>query len=74
MTIQNLTFGKAVHVIIKYLKSLPPEMSWNNVKAVLWQQFSLVTVVIHVTICQMHRYQKKVEGLQELNCEFIELI
>ena len=45
-------------------------MSWNDVKAVLWQQFSLVQVATGL----MHIYQQKGESLQEFNFEFSEHI
>ena len=34
-------------------------MSWNNAKAVLWQQFNLVQTVTHMATHLMHRYQQK---------------
>ena len=42
-------------------------MSWNNVKAVLLQHFSLVHMVTHVAAHLMHRYQQKRESLQQSN-------
>ena len=55
------------------MKSLLPDTSLNNVKAILHQQFSLVPTETHATTCLMHRYQQKGEGLQEFNFEFSEL-
>ena len=49
-------------------------MSWTNVKAILRQQFFLVSMVTHAATQLMYRYQQKGESLQELNFEFIELI
>ena len=42
-------------------------MSWNNVKAILRQQFLLVPIVTHVGTQLMHKYQWKWENLQEFN-------
>ena len=38
----ELALGKAQSAFIKCLKSLPVDTSWNNVKAILKQQFTLV--------------------------------
>ena len=35
---------------MKYLKSLPADASWDNVKAILRQQFSLVPTATHVVM------------------------
>ena len=42
---RELTLGKALCAIIKCLKSLSTDTSWNNVKAVQRQQFHLVLTV-----------------------------
>ena len=39
---KELVLGETQDAVTKCLKSLPPDMSWNNVKPVLWQQLSLV--------------------------------
>ena len=61
-------------MVIKCLKTLLADTSWNNVKAILRQQFSLVLTVTHATTLLMHRYQQEGESLQEFNFEFGELI
>ena len=47
---KKLALGKAQGTVIKCLKSLPADASWNDVKAVLRQQFSLVPMVVHATM------------------------
>ena len=49
-------------------------MSYNNVRVVLLQWFSLVPVVSHVAAHLMQRYQQKGESLQEFNFKFIYFI
>ena len=53
------------------LKSLPPDMSWINVKAVLSHQFSLVLAVTHAATHLIDRYQQKGESLQEFKLQTI---
>ena len=53
---KELALGKAQGAVIKCLKSLPHDVSWNNVKAILRQQFSLVPAVNHAATWLMHRY------------------
>ena len=55
--LKELTLGKAQGVVINYLKSLPVVVIWNNVKAILRQQFSLVPAVTHAATWLVHRYQ-----------------
>ena len=38
---------KAQGMVIKSLKMLPADVSWNDVKAILRQQFSLVPTIAH---------------------------
>ena len=59
---------------IKCLKSLPEDASWNNVKTILRQQYSLVPTITHATTKFIHRYQWKRESLQKFNFKFSELI
>ena len=68
------TLGKPQGTVIKCFKLLPADASWNNVKSILRQQFSLVLTVIHGTEQLVHKYQQKVESLQEFNFKFSELI
>ena len=49
------------------------DVSWNNVIAVLRQQFSLVQVVTRAATWLMHRYQQKGGSLQDFSFEFSEL-
>ena len=56
------------------MESFPADVSWNNVKAVLRQLFSLVPMITHAAMQLMYRYQQKGESLQEFNYQFIELI
>ena len=51
-------------------KSLPPEKSWNSVKAVLQKDISLLSMVTHGATHLMHRYQQRGECLQEFIFEF----
>ena len=64
MKTQGTSSGKAQGAVLKYFNSLPPDMGWNNVKAVLQQQFSLVPMVTHVATHFMHRYQQKRDMIQ----------
>ena len=74
MKSQKTSSGKKTQVVvITCLKALPPDMSWNNVKAVLWQQFSLVSVVTQVASQCVHKYQQKGESLQGFNFELVNL-
>ena len=67
---RELALGKAQGTVIKCLKSLPPDMIWNNVKTVLWHQFSLVLMVTHVATHLMHRYGCIGESLQDTRAQF----
>ena len=67
--LKELVLGKAQGAVIKCLKPLPPDLSWNNVKALLQQMFSLVPMVTHVFTHLMHRYKQKGDILQEFNFE-----
>ena len=67
---KEVALGKAQGAVTKYLITIPPDLSWKNVKAVLHHQFSLVPTVNHVAIHLMHKYQKEGESLQESNFEF----
>ena len=58
---QELALGKAQDADIKCLKSFSADVSWNNVKAILRQQFSLIQSVDCATTCLMLRYQQKGE-------------
>ena len=49
----------------KCLKSLPAETSWNSLKAILRQQFSLVLTLAHVPTQLMHMCQQKGQSMQE---------
>ena len=71
---KELALEKAQGTVIKCLKSLPADASWNNLKGILRQQFSLVPIVIHAATWLMHRYQHKGQSLQECRFEFSELI
>ena len=57
----ELALGKSQGALFKYLKSLPLDTNLSNVKAILRQQFSLVTTVTHAATWSMHRYQQKGE-------------
>ena len=46
------------------------DASWENVKTVLRQQFSLIPMVTLAAMQWMHRYQQKTESLQEFSFEF----
>ena len=59
MESQRVSLGKAQGAVIKFLKSLPADVSWNNVKAVLRQQFSPVSPVTHAATQSINRYQQK---------------
>ena len=72
--LKKLALGKAQVAVIIFLESLLPDMSWNHVNAVLWQQFSLVPMVTDAATHPMHRYQQKWESLQEFNFNFSEHI
>ena len=61
-------------MVIKCLKSLPADTSWNNVKTILRQLFSFVPIVTHAATQLMHKYQQEGENVQEFNFEFCELI
>ena len=71
---KDLAFRKAQGTVIKCLKYLSADVSWNNETVILRKQFSLVPIVIHATTWLMHRYQQKGEILQEFNFEFSEII
>ena len=60
--------------VIKYLRSLPPETNWNEVKAALRQQFSLVPTVTHVAVRLMNQYQQRDESLRDFDFGFSDLI
>ena len=60
---KELALENAQGAVIKCLESLPPDASWNTVKAIGRQQFSLVPMVNHATSQLMHRYQQKRESL-----------
>ena len=47
---KELALGRAQGAGIKCLKLLPADASWNNIKAVLRQQFSLVPMVTHAAM------------------------
>ena len=68
---------KAQGAVIQCLKLLPADVSLNNVKAILRQQFSLVPTVTHGSTGStwlMYRYQQKEESLLEFIFKFCELI
>ena len=62
MTKQNtkeVVLGKAQGAVIKCFIPLPADVSWNNVKAVLREQISLVPTVTHAATWLMHGNQQK---------------
>ena len=69
-----MALGKDQIEVIKCLKSLPADTSWNNVKAIWGQKFPLVLTLTHNATQLMHRYQQKGESLKEFNFEFSEFI
>ena len=69
-----LALGRAQGMVRKYLKTLPADVSWNKIKAILIQQFSLVPAVTHAATWLMHRNKQKGESLQEFNFKSRELI
>ena len=60
----ELALGKAQGALFKDLKSLPLDTNLSHVKAILRQQFFLVTTVAHAATWPVHRYQQKGGGLQ----------
>ena len=46
----ELALGKATGAVIKCLKSLPSDVSWNNEKAILRRQYSLASIVTHAYV------------------------
>ena len=61
-------------MVIKCLMSLPAGTSWKNVKAILRQQFSLVSTVGHATTQLMQRHPQKGKTLQEFYFRLNEII
>ena len=71
---KDLALGKAQGTVIKCLKSLPADSSWNNVKAILRQDFFLIPTVTPAATLLINRFQQKGQCLQEFNIEFSKLI
>ena len=49
------SLGKVQGLVVKCLKLLPADASWDGIEAILRQQFSLVPTVTHAATWLMHR-------------------
>ena len=64
--LEELALRKTQDAVIKCIKFLPPDITWNNFRAILHQQFSSVPTITHLATHLMHRCQQKGEGLQKI--------